>query len=632
MFCRPFHLILLSLAISFLNCENEDCFRAAVFQHLPLGNLTSEEIPVIVKRNLDVFERIASIAAKEGVQMLVYPEDAIINTRYPRSVMATIAERIPDPLTGTHNPCDNPLEYEDRVKTYRLSCFAKHNNLYIVGHYGDRVDCHRSTDVNCPADGYNLYNTDVAFGPDGQVLAKYHKMQLFHEYHYNVPKDEFIYFDTPFGRMGLFVCFDILFRNPGTDLVNKYGVQTMIYPLWWFELEAPPQPPDLAPEVEREVADAPLLSNGNRRHSIGRPLRALWIFLNCENEDCFRAAVFQHLPLGNLTSEEIPVIVKRNLDVFERIASIAAKEGVQMLVYPEDAIINTRYPRSVMAAIAERIPDPLTGTHIPCDNPSEYEDRVKTYRLSCFAKHNNLYIVGHYGDRVDCDRSTDVNCPADGYNLYNTDVAFGPDGQVLAKYHKMQLFHEYHYNVPKDEFIHFDTPFGRMGLFVCFDILFRNPGTDLVNKYGVQTMIYPLWWFDELPFKSANQVQQSWAYTYRVNLLASDMHSPQSGSSGSGIYSGENGAIIDSNIMDQKAVLLIADIPIDSKNTGAKCLTNRYTKRIEMDDIVDTSEYRPLKYTDWKGSAFYKLKGQSNSAEVCNNGFCCQLVICRLLL
>ncbi|CAG2164971.1 unnamed protein product [Oppiella nova] len=339
-----------------------------------------------------------------------------------------------------------------------------------------------------------------------------------------------------------------------------------------------------------------------------------------------KAAVFQHLPLGNLTSEEPSVIIKRNLDVFERIASIASKEGVQILVYPEDAIINTRYPRSKIAQIAEQIPDPLIGNHNPCDNPSEYEDKVKTYRLSCFAKTNNLYIVADYGDRVECDTTSDVNCPTDGHYLFNTAVAFGPDGALLAKYHKMQLFHEFHYNVPpKPELIHFDTPFGRMGLFICFDILFKNPATDLISKYGVKTMLYPLWWFDELPFKSANQVQEGWAFTNQVNLLAANMQFPQSGSIGSGIYSGQNGPMIESNISEEKAHLMIADIPIDSKNTGAKCLANRYNKRIVIDDLVDSSEYKPFVSLDLKGSALYRLKGEQNSAEVCNNGFCCQL-------
>ena len=203
------------------------------------------------------------------------------------------------------------------------------------------------------------------------------------------------------------------------------------------------------------------------------------------------------------------------------------------MVFPEDAIIDpSEYPRNKLVEIVEQIPDPLTGKHIPCDNPLEYKNRQKTYRLSCSAKTHNLYIVANYGDIVECDIRNDSNCPTDGHYMFNTDVAFGSDGSVVAKYHKMQLFHELYYNVPpKPDFIYFDTSFGRFGLFICFDILFNSPGIELVNKYGVQTMVYPTYWFDEMPFRTAQQTQQSWATTNRVNLLAANIQYPPTGQS-----------------------------------------------------------------------------------------------------
>ncbi|XP_054159897.1 pantetheinase-like [Oppia nitens] len=318
--------------------------------------------------------------------------------------------------------------------------------------------------------------------------------------------------------------------------------------------------------------------------------------------------------------------MNRNLDIFEIVTAKAADEGAKILVFPEDAIINTRYPRSKIAEISEQIPDPKKTTVVPCDNPIEFKDRVKTYRLSCFAKTNQLYIVADYGDRVNCDKSKDIQCPSDGHYLFNTAVAFGPDGAIVAKYHKMQLFHELYYNVPpKSEFSYFDTPFGRIGLFICFDIMFENPGSRLINGYGVQTMAFPLWWFDELPFKTANQLQHGWAFTNKVNLLAADMQNPLSGSIGSGIYSGQNGPLIESDMFGQRAQLLIADIPVDSRNTEAKCLNNRYNKTIEMKDLIDTSQYKPFVTLNLKNSALLRLKDEHNSVEVCNNGFCCQL-------
>ena len=44
--------------------ENDDCFRAAVFQHISTGNESLEEPNAIINRNLDIFEEIASKASK----------------------------------------------------------------------------------------------------------------------------------------------------------------------------------------------------------------------------------------------------------------------------------------------------------------------------------------------------------------------------------------------------------------------------------------------------------------------------------------------------------------------------------------------------------------------------------------
>lgn len=134
------------------------------------------------------------------------------------------------------------------------------------------------------------------------------------------------------------------------------------------------------------------------------------------------------------------------------------------------------------------------------------------------------------GDFVKCNNATDHNCPEDGHYLFNTAVAFDPKGNLVAKYHKMQVYYEPMYNIPtKPQLIHFDTPFGRMGLHICFDILFNLPGTKLISDYNVTTMLFPTWWYDELPFVFATQMQQSWAIANRVNLLAANTHFPETG-------------------------------------------------------------------------------------------------------
>ena len=276
--------------------------------------------------------------------------------------------------------------------------------------------------------------------------------------------------------------------------------------------------------------------------------------------------------------------------------------------------------------IAERIPDPTLGKQTPCDEPSD-ESGIKTRRLSCMAKNNNIYIVADYGDRVDCDRQTEPNCPNDGHYLFNTAVAFGPDGSVVAKYHKTQPFYEFYYNVPsKPNFVYFDTSFGRMGLFICFDLMFRNPGIELIEQYGVQTMINTQWWFDELPFRTALQTQLGWSVNNKVNLLASNMFVHESGSVGSGIYAGQSGQMITSDIHHKKPHLLIADIPVDSRNREAKCLNDRYAKAVANPSFTESVPDFQIKYKlNLKDAAIVKLEEKKDSVNLCNNGFCCRL-------
>ena len=39
--------------------------------------------------------------------------------------------------------------------------------------------------------------------------------------------------DTPFGRLGLSVCADLIWRSPVVDLVDLAAVDTLLVPLYW---------------------------------------------------------------------------------------------------------------------------------------------------------------------------------------------------------------------------------------------------------------------------------------------------------------------------------------------------------------------------------------------------------------
>ena len=84
--------------------------------------------------------------------------------------------------------------------------------------------------------------------------------------------------------------------------------------------------------------------------------------------------------------------------------------------------------------------------------------------------------------------------------VYNTCVAFGPDGEIVAKHRKVHLFD---IDVPGritfresdtltggDSLATFDTPYGRVGIAICYDIRFPLLAM-LLRAAGCRLLVYP---------------------------------------------------------------------------------------------------------------------------------------------
>lgn len=84
---------------------------------------------------------------------------------------------------------------------------------------------------------------------------------------------------------------------------------------------------------------------------------------------------------------------------------------------------------------------------------------------------------------------------------------------------------ESQFNYPKEpEAVTFETPFGKFGIFTCFDILFYEPAVVLVSKMQVDTVLFPTAWMNVLPFLTAVEFHSAWAMGMRVNVLAANTH------------------------------------------------------------------------------------------------------------
>ncbi|MHC4399528.1 MAG: carbon-nitrogen hydrolase family protein [Planctomycetota bacterium] len=79
-----------------------------------------------------------------------------------------------------------------------LAALAKKHKLYLVTTVHERVD-------------HLIYNTAVLVSPEGELVGKYRKVCLARdEYRGGVaPGREFPVFDTPIGRIGMMICFDV---------------------------------------------------------------------------------------------------------------------------------------------------------------------------------------------------------------------------------------------------------------------------------------------------------------------------------------------------------------------------------------------------------------------------------------
>ena len=173
----------------------------------------------------------------QNVDIIVFPEDGIYGFIRERNHLRHYLEDIPDPKIVHWVPCDEQTRFPQPLDVIVfLSCLAKKSSLYLVANYGDAKACIQD-DPNCPTNGQYQYNTDLAFDRSGRLIAKYHKLNLYYENQFDEPiVPEYVYFDTDFGRFGMFTCFDILFHEPMIPLLTKYNITNIAFPTAWMDV------------------------------------------------------------------------------------------------------------------------------------------------------------------------------------------------------------------------------------------------------------------------------------------------------------------------------------------------------------------------------------------------------------
>lgn len=234
--------------------------------------------------------------------------------------------------------------------------------------------------------------------------------------------------------------------------------------------------------------------------------------------------------------------LESNLAKYLEIMGSAPAE-LDIIVFPEMTL------NGMETAVETPEPDQKIS---PCDNADFAADDLLK-KLSCSAQTYKRYLVVNIVTKMQCPDADMTaagdtrNCSdrSDGMSYYNTNLVFDRKGSVISRYHKFNLFGETVDKPLQPAMVTFETDFGvKFGHFVCFDLMFREPALELIRKAKITDIVFTSMWFSEMPFLTAAQVQQNWAYSNNVNLLAAGANNPSVGSTGTGIYAARKGSLV----------------------------------------------------------------------------------------
>lgn len=149
----------------------------------------------------------------------------------------------------------------------------------------------------------------------------------------------------------------------------------------------------------------------------------------------------------------------------------AVQRGAKVVAFPE--LFSCLGSARAMSEAAEDIPGPTTE------------------RLAMWAKeHHVTLLAGSIPERS-----------SDAPRFYNTSILFSPSGDVLARYRKLHLFDvdipgqvtikESDAMLAGDEVVTADTPIGKVGLSICYDLRFPELYRRMVTDRDVRLIFVP---------------------------------------------------------------------------------------------------------------------------------------------
>ncbi|CAK9887950.1 MULTISPECIES: nitrilase family protein [Pseudomonas] len=226
------------------------------------------------------------------------------------------------------------------------------------------------------------------------------------------------------------------------------------------------------------------------------------------------------------------------------LAEQAVREGANLIILPE--LANTGYSFNTRAeawAHAEAL----------ADGPS-----LKTW--AAFAREHHVYLVAGFAER-------------DGLKLYDSAVLFGPEG-LLGHYRKAHLWNQEKlwFSPGNLGFPVFETPIGRIGLLICWDIWFPEvprllamQGADIICSLN-NWVWTPAPLFDASGRCMASYLTMTAAHVNNVHIAAANRIGSERGGRflGCSLIAGTNGWPLGEIAGPENQCILYADLDLSS--------------------------------------------------------------------
>ncbi|KAL6053728.1 Symplectin/biotinidase-like protein 1 [Balamuthia mandrillaris] len=349
-------------------------------------------------------------------------------------------------------------------------------------------------------------------------------------------------------------------------------------------------------------------------------------------ERSYVAAVVEYVPsteypTRQLSREEARQVMLANLQQYGQLMEQATTQHqAQIIVFPEYGLTGPVMPNASWAEpYAEPIPEvEASRPIIPCQHSDPAVNPV-LHRASCLAQRYKLVTVLNMADRQQQDGEPTPR-------LYNTLVALSHEGELLAKYHKTNLFFEPQWQPGDGEPVYFDTWFGvRFGMLICFDLMFAKPQAALLRTNAITDIVFSSWWVNYPPLITATESQQGWSRLNGVNLLASNT-GLFARNSGSGIYSGGEALSTfydPSSPSAASSTLLVANVTSPpsttrSRSSPSSSLTPSSSSYLSVPLSTSlASNTDKTNNVEWNYQSFKAASGKTYELNVEANGLLC---------